>query len=52
MMTSKSDERIKELKAIQCFKAHKTAEAERLNRHQYNRQNPARLTRVLAVYGD
>ena len=41
-----------ELSAVKAYGAHKTAPAEKILRSNVNHQNPARLTRVLAVFGD
>ena len=46
------ERRIAEISAAKCYGAHKPAPAEKILRHNVNRQNPARLTRVLAVFGD
>jgi len=46
------ERRLAELSAVTSYKAYKPTPAERINRQLHNRRDPARLTRVLAVFGD
>jgi hypothetical protein len=50
--TIKDRGREQRIAVIQAYGAHKAPASEKALRSLYNRKDPARLTRVLAVYGD